>query len=189
MSQPSWVVEQVRLFGERVELLTLAFIWKHKARPKLFMDDNAVGRAEGVMVCFVRPDCVEPGPLRPELLDLAEHGARAWDAWTRGLDPDRAIVTMVVGSEGINVAVRERTAADELGLLQRAYRAGAPELRRVGEHVVLDRELGGLVCGRCGAHRKIGRVPAPGEAVLATDEETAWIREHARCGARRSPDA
>lgn len=198
IGHPDWMRQQIELYGQRVEMLTLAFTWKHKARPKLFTDEPAAGKIEGVMVAFCRPEYVEEGPVDPKLLELAEHGARAWSEWTKGLDPDVAIVRMTVGPEGINVSISKRTPEDEQYLVQRTARqtlrergihpvdlraagVGPPPPMKAIVGVLLDKATGCIVCAGCGATKKLARMPALNEVVVANPDEEAWVIEHSKC--------
>ena len=83
----------VETFGERLEMMVLGFIDKHRARPIIVMADARL-KSEGWQSAFLDAGLKEAA-LHPDLAELARHGARAWRLWTV-LEPDAAVLTLKI---------------------------------------------------------------------------------------------
>ena len=112
--------KSIETYYERIEMLVLAYIRKHGHSPVLVYSER---RELGQMVSYVEaPAKPAPEPIAPKLVELATHGARAWDEWTKGADPDvMAIVLRVTPAETI-VQIVERTTQLEEELKAHAKR-------------------------------------------------------------------
>ena len=101
------LLENVRVFHDRVEMMGLAFIGKHHRRPALIFA-NRIDR--GWMASFVDPALVDESPeVHPSLVALAEHATRAWARWT-SLEADEVVVMFrTIGGGDSSVVIVPRT--------------------------------------------------------------------------------
>jgi hypothetical protein len=108
----------IETFGERVEMLVLAYIDKHGKRPVIVYEDL---RTSGQMYACVDP--IADGSrddVVPSLAELAKHGARAWKIWTKDADPDKTAILVRVTPDGSSVAIVPRSEEVERGIAMRA---------------------------------------------------------------------
>jgi|SRR5882672_770336 len=104
------LLESVKTFHDRMEMMCLAFIVKHGRRPKLVFADSAL-KTKGWMAGFVSLDMLdEDESVHPKLTELVKHGERAWRQWT-SLEPDAVVVLRAHASGESQVTIVPRTAS------------------------------------------------------------------------------
>lgn len=111
-------------FGERLEMMILAYIVKHGHKP-LLVSGSEVTPTTCWGGAFLDAAQQDPQGLHPKLAALAEHGARAWRAWTK-LEPDEVVLIFEDERGGESkVSIAPRTQDDE----RRVALAALRELR------------------------------------------------------------
>ena len=96
-------------FGERLEMMVLGFIDKHRRRPLIVLANSRL-TTEGWEAGFLDPNlAVEESAVHPELALLAQHGARAWRQWTP-LEADEVVLTLrIVALNTCSITIVPRT--------------------------------------------------------------------------------
>lgn len=102
---PDWAQAAQRTYNERVEMLILALTHKHQRVPLMAFLSNPqpIGFFSTASLMGVT-DRVPPQPMA----ELAVYGARAWEAWAAGIDPDHAVVGMCSTPQAVSVALLRR---------------------------------------------------------------------------------